>query len=357
MIFVALCGALFVSGGAFAAWFLLRQASLDGIRFWLAGLCLPFVGLGVYSLLVTFVSSVTLFENRIEVTDLKGTAVLFLDDIEACRSAPESPSETILIPKDKQRPPAKISQLLAVDPTLVEWLGKIPRQETSAALKSKWLAPTLNVCAVLVTFALLVPAAIPQSPEPYRFAILSVIALPWICLFVVWKSSGFFHLRSRSKDPLSSLVISFSAPIMVLTVRAFHYNLLDHTPIAKLAVVIAVLLWLAAHKADRTARVISLILLAALYGYGVSAEANGLFDNSPALTFRVSVRDKRIIPRKSRSYRLYLDPWGPLPDLNNIDVNQQMFNRIQSGDTIQIALKQGALGAPWYFIAQPKTGR
>jgi hypothetical protein len=30
-----------------------------------------------------------------------------------------------------------------------------------------------------------------------------------------------------------------------------------------------------------------------------------------------------------------------------------MFNRIQSGDTIKIILKKGALGAPWYFVAEP----
>ena len=359
MIFVTLCSALFVIGGGLAAWFLLQQVSLNSIRFWLAALCLPFVGFGSYALLVTFVSSISLFENRIEVTDLKGTSILFLDEIEAWRSAPESPSELILVPKNQLRPPVKISPLIAVDPPLIEWLRKIPQQETggdlrSSALKSNWMAPALNVCAVIVTFGVLLPAGIPTSPEPYRVGILAVIALPWICLLVVWKSHGLFHLRSRSKDPLSrsSLAIFFSIPTVVLIVRAFHYIFLDHAPVIKLAVVIAVLLLLAARMADRTAKVIVLIILAAFYGYGVSAEANALFDNSTALTYRVSVRDKRMIPGKSRSYRLYFNPWGPLPDLNSIDVSQQMFNRIQSGDTIKIALKQGALGAPWYFVAQ-----
>jgi hypothetical protein len=217
------------------------------------------------------------------------------------------------------------------------------------------MAPALNFCAVIVTFGVLLPAGIPKSPEPYRFGILAIIALPWICLLVVWKSHGLFHLRSRSKDPQSrsSLAMFFSVPTIVLIVRAFHYNILDHAPVIKLAVVTAVLLLLAARLADRTATLHTLVLVAVFYGYGVSAEANALFDNSATLTFRVTVRDKRMIPGKSRSYRLYLNPWGPLQDLNSIDVSHQMFDRIQSGDTIKIALKQGALGAPWFFVAQP----
>ena len=61
--------------------------------------------------------------------------------------------------------------------------------------------------------------------------------------------------------------------------------------------------------------------------------------------------DKRISKgRRHTSYYIKVMPWGHHYDTEEITVDYQKYNRVAVGETVEIDLKNGLFGIPWYYI-------
>jgi len=91
-------------------------------------------------------------------------------------------------------------------------------------------------------------------------------------------------------------------------------------------------------------------LVGIAYGYGVVVEADARLDRSPGIAYSATVQKKEIVSGKRTTYRLNLSSWGPMAGTNEIDVSSSTYKEIQTGQTVKIKLKMGALGVQWYYL-------
>ena len=96
--------------------------------------------------------------------------------------------------------------------------------------------------------------------------------------------------------------------------------------------------------------VASLVLLNYL-----SLKINHDFDDSIPVEHGVIVFDKEIRESKStksysKYYSLKVTPWGSFKKMNWIDVDESVFDRLESMDSLYIKEKEGALGSAWIYV-------
>ncbi|SKA30366.1 PH domain-containing protein [Chitinophaga eiseniae] len=75
---------------------------------------------------------------------------------------------------------------------------------------------------------------------------------------------------------------------------------------------------------------------------------NTYFDDSPPALFETTIYDKRISKRRTTSYYLMVEPWGPVKSAVSIPVKKKKYEATAVGAVIKMELHRGALGVPWY---------
>jgi hypothetical protein len=95
-----------------------------------------------------------------------------------------------------------------------------------------------------------------------------------------------------------------------------------------------------------------MVVVSAIYGFGVTVQTNCVFDNSAAKVFQTTVIDKYIHTGKSTSYYLVLKPWEPGQQSEKAEVRHKMYQKELEGDTVHVYLKKGTLNIPWYYITE-----
>lgn len=194
-------------------------------------------------------------------------------------------------------------------------------------------------------------------PRPYVLVITLLVLWPWAAIALVVRSGGMFTLDDRRHNPQPGLGVPFIVPGLILMLRAVQdLNVVKWTEAASLAVALAVVLEFAAWKADRVlrARRISMVALALLslsYGYGAGTEANALLDRTPAVSYSARITEKHMSRgSRSRSYRLFLEPWGPMANGDKVDVSPAFYRSLNVGDAVCLYLRPGAFRIAWYIV-------
>jgi hypothetical protein len=97
---------------------------------------------------------------------------------------------------------------------------------------------------------------------------------------------------------------------------------------------------------------LSLIVNVFLYSYAGAYGANCVYDNSEPTVYQAEVVNKRISRgrRGSKSYILKVTPWGHHYDQEEISVTSDQYNGIQTGQTVNIDLKEGLFNIPWFYV-------
>jgi hypothetical protein len=88
--------------------------------------------------------------------------------------------------------------------------------------------------------------------------------------------------------------------------------------------------------------------------YGV----NCVFDRSEPAVFPTEVigRSEHRGRKGSRSYYVHVAPWGHHRDTESIRVSASEYAAVQEGDSVDIDLKKGLLGIPWYYMVRHPDG-
>ena len=96
----------------------------------------------------------------------------------------------------------------------------------------------------------------------------------------------------------------------------------------------------------------SLLFNILLYSYAGTYGVNCVFDSSEPTAYDVEVVHKREKKgrRGSRTYYIEVTPWGHRYDKEEIRISSAEYEDIEIGETIEIDLKEGLLGIPWFYI-------
>jgi hypothetical protein len=344
----------------------------------LIALGLAISAMGFYAVIDTLRSKITLGPDAVERVDLRGRRLLRYDDIAGIRiTRPANGTATlVLFPKDARARKLKIPLMFKTDAAFDAWLEGIPNLDAidaQAALASVQSDPqfganpdertaTLNRSRKLSRYANWVATGIMLwcmiYPQPYKLVIVLASLAPIAALIMVRLRPDLFRLEvsRQAAKVMPSIAALYIAPGIALALRVIQdFQVVDWHPAVAAGAAVALAASGAAVLVDRTLRSrptasIFLLLLMFAYGYGVVVEANGLLDHGKPQVAAVLIDAMHIDSGKSTSYRLTLDPWGPYPATNTVDVSRSLYNSVRPGDVVCANLFPGALGMRWYVV-------
>jgi hypothetical protein len=378
-LFFFILGGLVAVPGSLGVWYFGtgHEMSSSGQAAMMAALSFLFVLLGAYLVIYTLRTNVTLRADSIVVQEVFTCKTLRRADIAGRRTLPTQYVRTlVLIPRASDRKKLKFGLALRTDAAFAAWLADFPdldaqelaesrqnlavdpdfgfdsEQRSQRIARARKLATPLNVLSVVSFFWGCI------FPHPYLLVIAILAALPLIALGLLVKSRGIYQAEGRRNDARPSLALVLIFPGLALALRAvLDLNLLQWKPILSASVLLAFAMTLAVAAADpgvrrRPAALLPFLLFGASYGYGLTAQADTLLDNSTPQTFQVPVVGKHISSGKNTSYYLHLDPWGPQTSATEVTVPASIYSSTVTGQQVCVHLHPGALRIPWYAVAQ-----
>ncbi|MEO7990599.1 MAG: hypothetical protein ABI663_13720 [Chryseolinea sp.] len=217
---------------------------------------------------------------------------------------------------------------------------------------------TLNSKATKITIGInllgvLIAVWMVAYPEPYWLATTSGMLFPLLYMVIVVLYKGLIRFNTSS--------FAFIACSLVLMIRAVKdFEILDYErlwiSVSLLTIfLMASLITLSSEFSFKTKGGLVIILSSLfifLYSFGLYTLSNCLFDQSKARTFTTSIANKQITNgTKSTTYHLYLNAWGSKEGKDHVTVTADQYDTSTIGDNVDIELKSGWLGTPWYSIS------
>ncbi|EMR02614.1 hypothetical protein [Cesiribacter andamanensis] len=245
-------------------------------------------------------------------------------------------------------------------------LGRSSEERQAKLRQARGVARLLNWTGVLLSIGLLV---LHTYPALYAPGIALGVLFPWCVVLAIWWYRGLLGIHDKeegsatARGPLPSVMTALLYPSLMLAFRTFFdYSVLGYGPIWQAAaafggmLAVALLLGTSALRSLKSARYglyATLVVSSLAYGYGSAYLMNGLLDTATPIPHQARVLDMRISNGKIDRYYLTLTPWGPMQQPAEIKVPGQYYKTLSSGDTVQLQLHPGWLGAPWYEVGAP----
>jgi len=233
----------------------------------------------------------------------------------------------------------------------------VPEEEQGSSQKGKKLTSFLNRTG----FGLALWQAI--VPYPHRFVLTAALIFPLIVLVVLFINRKSISLElGDKKNPAKqqSLFVALAVSSMVMALRAtIDYDLLVFSDcLVAWAVVFVVLIvimtWIENGSTVRlspfSTKGLGIVFFVLIYSYGGTIVANCLYDKAEPEIYHTRVLRKHMTG--GRSYRFYfvLDKWGPRTKPEDVAIPGSLYRKTQPGDSIDVYVKKGTLGIPWYFV-------
>lgn len=231
-----------------------------------------------------------------------------------------------------------------------EELGETPEQRLDLLHRARKWANILNGLGFAVMLWVLV------KPEPYEYALWSAIILPLAALVFIRRFHGALRFDGDRKNACPNAGVAFVMPCIALALRVLlDFNILSWNtfwlPFAAVSTSVYALVLLSAREVRRKRGTLVLpVFFCALYGYVTVISLNGILDYSAPTVYRAQVVGKRISGGRHTSHYLNLSPWGPRTAREEVDVGSRLYDSRRVGDSVDIVVKQGRLGIPWFFI-------
>lgn len=192
-------------------------------------------------------------------------------------------------------------------------------------------------------------------PHPYEWLFLLVAALPWLALWLCWKSKGAFSVDDTGMQTVrADLTASLILPGIALALRALYdVQLVDISglavpSLAGLALMLICLVHVAPYYRKKLGKLLLMGSLLSAYPASVIAIANALFDGLPSESYLVEVIRKHSTSGKATTYYLGVPPWGPFSEANDVQVPANFYRQVEVGQAVCVDLHQGAFGLRWY---------
>ena len=92
------------------------------------------------------------------------------------------------------------------------------------------------------------------------------------------------------------------------------------------------------------------MFFAVAHGLEIGLHGNVALDRNPPELYRVEMKRKYTNRDELRSHNFQLGPWGPQTSGETATVSRSLYEATSEGDTVCVALRQGALGIAWYNV-------
>ena len=212
-----------------------------------------------------------------------------------------------------------------------------------------------------VGFALLIWSFL--YPQPYEIVMLLLFVAPFAAVYFTWSFKGLLRLYSKKSSPYPTLFVAMTFPTMGAGLNALmRYNLYEFSSAAWLilAGIAALLSFVAvvvcrdaiASEAQKGVAIGYLVVMAAIYSYGLLIYSNCHYDRSPAETWHVEVTGKHEHHGKSTTFYLELSPWGKYTDGKQVTVSGSFYRAVNAQDSVDVLLNKGKWGIPWYQVVR-----
>lgn len=93
------------------------------------------------------------------------------------------------------------------------------------------------------------------------------------------------------------------------------------------------------------------LLLAGVYGWGLTAAVDSLADRSVPAHYTTMVVDRHESYHRGTTYHLALAPWGPMQEAVSLNVSKDTYYSMGVGQQVCAELHTGVLHVQWYRIA------
>jgi hypothetical protein len=335
-----------------------------------------FMLLFLFACFSVFKSRIEIFPDRIRNVGLFRTTELLSDEISGFRVlSTQYVRILLLVPKNAGTKKIKIGLIVEDEADLLERLnrnftnlddvqfqeemkqvlhdtrlGETQEQRLSVLDRARRWARILNGVGIVTMFWAIL------KPQPYAYAIWTLIILPLIALGFVRFFGGVVKFDGEKQSAFPDISPAFLMPCLGLTLRAFlDWNILNWDnfwlPFAALSLSLYWLTRMVARGARRkVSTALALVIVCALYGYSSVISVNGILDRTTPSVFRAWVTGKRISRGKHTSYHLKLSPWGPRKDEKEVDVRKAVYDRNGIGDSVDVVVRHGRLKIPWFYI-------
>jgi len=197
-------------------------------------------------------------------------------------------------------------------------------------------------------------------PRPYEVVMIGLFIMPWVAVYITWYYKGLMRLYKKKRSPYPSVVLLMWFTILSVflsCLRDFHlygfeknaWSLLIGGSLLGTAICV-----MACRKAiaSSTKKILTygcIVVMAGLYSWSLLVFSNCYYDRSEPQVYNVHVTHKRIYHGKSTSYYVSLSPWGKFADGKEVSVSKSFYTEVVDGDPVQVYLKKGKWGVPWYI--------
>ena len=191
-------------------------------------------------------------------------------------------------------------------------------------------------------------------PHPYVLATVTCALMPWLAFGGIAATRGLIRLEPSRASARPGLGRAVLVPAFALALEATRgFQVLDYSALGLGAVVVAALAGLACTRATglpfREAATY-VALFAVCYGPGATALGNALLPNGPAERYMTHVHDMRVRTAKPTGYELALDPFGPIEESIEVDVDPAFYRTLEPGESVRVFIHPGALGMRWISV-------
>lgn len=367
---------------AFFIWLLIMPFVFDDtsieMLYFLAPISLGMIGLMVVGLLDTIKGKVIISSDTLSIRSTFINRDLKFQEIKGYKV---EDNYIYVLPNTERKKRIKISTYIGSSNELLMWLnskfpdlhqvndakeeaeilddfeyGRNPEERSSQFNQAKKVAKVLNWTGGLIF------VWTSFRPEPYEYAILASILLSVIATFVVIYYKGLIRVDEKKGGVYPTVFFAILMTSCGLILRALlDYNIFDYsniwTPsitigIAMIALIVFGTKEFKFKKAKDYFSVLSITIFFFGFGYGSIVTLNCMYDESVPQIFRSKVLDKRISSGKTTTYYLALTAWGTQTENDDVSVSEELYERIEIDDNVNIYLKKGLIEIPWFIVTE-----
>ena len=198
-------------------------------------------------------------------------------------------------------------------------------------------------------------------PQPYEYAILACILMPFLSIGVLLFFKGMISIDDHKGSAYPSVFLGFLFSSMGLALRAlFDFTIFAYAPLMKIVVplwvLIAIVVLMNGRSKSKQSGMVKffsmfgLALVVLCYSYGSVVTINCFYDTSSSEIYPAKVIDKRTTSGKTTTYYLKLSPWGPQSEEDEIDVAKDFYIETEVNDHVTVYLNHGKLDIPWVMV-------